>query len=156
MLEGLLMVMLVLVAIFLILLVLVQRGRGGGLTGALGGMGGQSAFGTKAGDLFTKITVVTALIWGLLCLLAVKVVNTNESFDASFGAGAPPVQTQPASGGKTASGPTIPGVPAGGALPPAGGTAPKGGDAAPPSGGSPKGADTGKSATPESPAPKTP
>jgi len=28
-------------ALFLILLVLVQRGRGGGLTGALGGMGGQ-------------------------------------------------------------------------------------------------------------------
>ena len=25
-----------------------------GLAGALGGMGGQSAFGTKAGDLFTK------------------------------------------------------------------------------------------------------
>ena len=36
-------------SLFLILLVLVQRGRGGGLAGALGGMGGQSAFGTKAG-----------------------------------------------------------------------------------------------------------
>ncbi|MFM9196710.1 MAG: preprotein translocase subunit SecG, partial [Planctomycetia bacterium] len=43
--------MLVLTSLFLILLVLVQRGRGGGLAGALGGMGGQSAFGTKAGDL---------------------------------------------------------------------------------------------------------
>ena len=47
-------------AIFLILLVLVQRGRGGGLTGALGGMGGSSAFGAKAGDIFTRITIVTA------------------------------------------------------------------------------------------------
>ena len=45
--------MLVATSIFLILLVLIQRGRGGGLAGALGGMGGQSAFGTKAGDLFT-------------------------------------------------------------------------------------------------------
>ena len=33
-----------LISVFLILLILVQRGRGGGLTGALGGMGGQSAF----------------------------------------------------------------------------------------------------------------
>ena len=34
------------VSLFLILLILVQRGRGGGLTGALGGPGGQSDFGT--------------------------------------------------------------------------------------------------------------
>ena len=55
-------------ALFLILIVLVQRGRGGGLTGALGGPGGQSAFGSKAGDLFTKITVWTAGIWILSCI----------------------------------------------------------------------------------------
>jgi preprotein translocase subunit SecG len=54
-------------SIFLILLILVQRGRGGGLTGALGGPGGQSAFGTKAGDMFTKITSFTALGWIFLC-----------------------------------------------------------------------------------------
>jgi preprotein translocase subunit SecG len=58
-------------AIFLILLVLVQRGRGGGLAGALGGMGGSSAFGAKAGDIFTKITIVTASIWIAVCLVAV-------------------------------------------------------------------------------------
>ena len=77
--SGLLMVLIVLASIFLILLVLVQRGRGGGLTGALGGMGGQSAFGTKAGDLFTRITVVTALVWGLLCILAVTYYNTRKT-----------------------------------------------------------------------------
>jgi protein translocase SecG subunit len=43
-------------SLFLVLLVLVQRGRGGGIAGALGGAGGQSAFGTKAGDLFTRST----------------------------------------------------------------------------------------------------
>ncbi len=59
------------VSMFLILLVLVQRGRGGGLTGALGGAGGQSAFGTKAGDLFTKITVGIAALWIFLCAAAV-------------------------------------------------------------------------------------
>ena len=57
---------------FMILLVLVQRGRGGGLTGALGGMGGQSAFGAKAGDVFTRITVVSAIIWIFLCLITIR------------------------------------------------------------------------------------
>src|ERR1700704_1866863 len=57
-------------AIFLVLLVLVQRGRGGGLAGALGGMGGSSAFGAKAGDVFTRITIVTASIWIAFCLVA--------------------------------------------------------------------------------------
>ena len=60
------------VSLFLILVILVQRGRGGGLTGALGGMGGQSAFGTKAGDLFTKITIIVALVWILLAMLAIQ------------------------------------------------------------------------------------
>lgn len=58
-------------SMFLIMLVLVQRGRGGGLTGALGGPGGQSAFGTKAGDLFTKITIGVAVVWILLCAMSV-------------------------------------------------------------------------------------
>jgi preprotein translocase subunit SecG len=50
-------------SISLIILVLLQRGRGGGLAGAFGGMGGQSAFGTKAGDIFTRITVGVAILW---------------------------------------------------------------------------------------------
>ncbi len=58
-------------SVFLVMLVLVQRGRGGGLTGALGGAGGQSAFGTKAGDLFTRITIVVAAVWITLCAGAV-------------------------------------------------------------------------------------
>lgn len=75
-------------SVFLILLVLVQRGRGGGLTGALGGMGGQSAFGTKAGDVFTRITMVTAGIWILLCMGAIwKLGSHDEWADTSGGAG---------------------------------------------------------------------
>lgn len=57
------MTLLMLVGLFMMLIVLIQRGRGGGLAGAFGGAGGSSAFGTKAGDVFTKITVVCALIW---------------------------------------------------------------------------------------------
>jgi preprotein translocase subunit SecG len=62
-------------SLFLILLILVQRGKGGGLTGALGGMGGQSAFGSRAGDAFTKITIVTAVIWITLCMLTIARYN---------------------------------------------------------------------------------
>lgn len=67
-----------LLSIFLTLLILVQRGRGGGLTGALGGMGGQSAFGTKAGDVFTKITIVTAMLWILLSMGALRVLHVGK------------------------------------------------------------------------------
>lgn len=68
-------VLLLATSIFLMLLILVQRGKGGGLTGALGGMGGQSAFGSKAGDAFTKITVITAIIWITLCMLTIAAFN---------------------------------------------------------------------------------
>ena len=46
--------LLFIVALFLILLVLVQRGKGGGLAGALGGMGGQSALARRRGTCLRK------------------------------------------------------------------------------------------------------
>lgn len=67
-----------LTSIFMILLVLVQRGKGGGLAGAFGGMGGQSAFGTKAGDLFTRITIGAAIFWIILCLGAIAYLSSVE------------------------------------------------------------------------------
>ena len=74
-------------AVFLILLVLVQRGRGGGLAGALGGMGGSSAFGAKAGDVFTRVTVVAASIWIVLCIVAANMAPSSESrLNTGFGA----------------------------------------------------------------------
>ena len=78
-------IILTLLAIFLILLVLVQRGRGGGLAGALGGIGGSSAFGAKAGDVFTKITIVTATIWIIVCMAAVYFSKAPD--DALSGVG---------------------------------------------------------------------
>jgi preprotein translocase subunit SecG len=63
------------VGIFLIGLILLQRGRGGGLAGSFGGMGGQSAFGTKAGDMFTRITIVVAVFWILLACVCILVVS---------------------------------------------------------------------------------
>ena len=75
---------LALMAIFIILLVLVQRGRGGGLAGALGGPGGSSAFGAKAGDTFTRITIVAVSIWIVTCILAsLWASNRGDAFGSS-------------------------------------------------------------------------
>src|ERR1700683_4057719 len=57
---------------FLILLVLIQRGRGGGLAGAFGGAGGSSAFGSKAGDQFTRITIYAAAFWVLFIIIPTR------------------------------------------------------------------------------------
>ena len=126
--------LLVLSSLFLILLVLIQRGRGGGLAGALGGAGGQSAFGTKAGDVFTKITIGVAAFWILLCILALNVLGRQNSlFNASLGSAAPlstgntPVGGPAAgtalpidaSSGETAPAPASTAAPAGEAAPPA-------------------------------------
>ena len=69
--QTIFLILLLLLSLFLSLLVLVQRGKGGGLAGAFGGMGGQSAFGAKAGDLFTKITIGVAFVWIILCIAGV-------------------------------------------------------------------------------------
>jgi preprotein translocase subunit SecG len=69
-------------ALLLILLIMVQRGRGGGIVAALGGPGGHSVFGTRAGTTFTWVTVATAVLWIGLCVVAVKVLG-GLSFAAS-------------------------------------------------------------------------
>ena len=102
--------MLALSSLFLIALVLIQRGRGGGLAGALGGMGGQSAFGTKAGDVFTRITVVVAACWILLCILAINVLGRQQSMfspalGGSAGQAVPAQTTTPPAGGQPATPP---------------------------------------------------
>jgi preprotein translocase subunit SecG len=75
--------------------VLIQRGRGGGLAGAFGGMGGQSAFGTKAGDVFTKITIAVAAFWIVLCILATNVLGRQRTLFSSDLGGAAPQSVAP-------------------------------------------------------------
>jgi preprotein translocase subunit SecG len=58
-------------SLIMILLILIQRGRGGGLIGALGGSGGSSAFGSRAGDTFTRITLVVAGVWMVLIMVQI-------------------------------------------------------------------------------------
>ncbi|HPP53010.1 MAG TPA: preprotein translocase subunit SecG [Thermoguttaceae bacterium] len=86
MVEALLSFLLFVTAIFLILLILVQRGRGGGLAGVFGGPGGQSAFGAKAGDLFTRITIGVVAFWIVLCLVSIRVLGTQEELLGETGA----------------------------------------------------------------------
>src|SRR5262245_30514313 len=76
-----LLILLLALSLFLMLVILIQRGRGGGLAGAFGGLGGQSAFGTKAGDVFTVITIVTAVLWvSVACLAGWRIRVESTSF----------------------------------------------------------------------------
>jgi preprotein translocase subunit SecG len=91
--------LMLLISVFLILLVLVQRGRGGGLTGALGGAGGQSAFGTKAGDTFTRVTYGVAIVWIFICMMAIKVLQVPAPL--AGGPSRPTVKSSPRSSEST-------------------------------------------------------
>lgn len=73
------MILLIVVGLLLMIVILLQRGRGGGLAGAFGGAGGQSAFGTRAGDVFTKITAVMAIIWVLIAAGSSFVLQSAQS-----------------------------------------------------------------------------
>ena len=76
-LPGPLNFILLLVGLFMILLVLIQRGKGGGLIGALGGTGGSSPFGSRAGDQFTRLTIYVACIWLFLTMLQVRAIQAT-------------------------------------------------------------------------------
>lgn len=88
------------VGTLLILIILLQRGRGGGLAGSLGGMGGQSALGTKAGDVFTRITIVLAIFWVILAATNVYALRLNGPM---YAGGTDVVPTASALGESTSS-----------------------------------------------------
>ena len=58
----------IIVSVFLILLILIQKGRGGGLASAFGGAGGNTAFGSKTGDV---LTWATSIVFGIFLLLGI-------------------------------------------------------------------------------------
>jgi len=121
----------VITCLFLICLILIQRGKGGGLAGAFGGVGGSSAFGTKAGDVFTRVTMVVATVWIVLSMILVVLYNRKGV--SAFDSGAPSSTSaskdlsSKASRTKAADSAVVPPVPvpAGSAVPvPAGSAAP--------------------------------
>jgi len=64
--------------VVMILLVLIQKGRGGGLSGAFGGAGGNTAFGAKTGDV---LTWATSIVFALFVVLAVVLNLVADSVD---------------------------------------------------------------------------
>ena len=82
-LTAILNILIVLLSLFMICLILIQRGKGGGLAGAFGGVGGSSAFGTHAGDVFTQVTMIVAFVWIVLSLTLVILYNRpgRSAFD---------------------------------------------------------------------------
>lgn len=81
----------IIVCIVLIVIVLLQKGKGGGLSAAFGGAGGQSAFGSKTGDVFTWATIVVVGVF-LLTAMLLTVHYKPEDPDREFGLTAPPQQ----------------------------------------------------------------
>jgi preprotein translocase subunit SecG len=90
-------------SVFLIFIVLLQRGRGGGLAGAFGASGGQSAFGTKAGDVFTRITIGVAVVWVALAGITGFAMSRESQNRFQSQATAEP-EMFPANPGQTAAG----------------------------------------------------
>ena len=70
----------ILVCFLLIIIVLLQKGRGGGLAGAFGGAGGQSAFGSKTGDVFTVVTICFAVVFLFLAVL-LSLTYTGDGYE---------------------------------------------------------------------------
>ena len=90
-----LMTLFILVCLILILVVLIQKGRGGGIASAFGGAGGNTAFGSKTGDV---LTWATSIIFGTFVLLAI-VLNLMANWRQANPPGAanvapPPVEQQ--------------------------------------------------------------
>jgi preprotein translocase subunit SecG len=109
----------IIVCIFLVLVILIQKGRGGGLASAFGGAGGNTAFGSKTGDV---LTWVTAVVFGIFILLAVALnllsdYQNRKRMESAKGQGleqqAPPTPATPSAPSAPAAGgaPAVPVAP---------------------------------------------
>ncbi len=78
--QGLLATLFVLVGLLMIGIILLQKNRGSGLSGAFGGVGGHSAFGTKTGDFLTWVTV------GFTAALILLAIVSNYAFQPTSSA----------------------------------------------------------------------
>lgn len=79
-----------------ILLILIQKGRGGGISSAFGGAGGNTAFGSKTGDVLTWATSVVFAIFLSMCVALNYLAADVNAQATKFGGGAPPVTGAPA------------------------------------------------------------
>ena len=103
-------VVFVFVAVTLIIIVLVQKGKGGGLSGAFGGAGSSSVFGSKTGDFLTWTTISIA---GLFLVLAVLMSRFYRPSGPQLGPDmTTPAQTAPAAPAPAQTAPAVPVMPA--------------------------------------------
>ena len=89
---SLLVMAFLIVCIALILIVLIQRPQGGGLSGAFGAGGGagQTAFGTKTGDVLTLVTI------GIFVLFLLMAIGLNFAARPTEGTANQTAATAPA------------------------------------------------------------
>ena len=87
----------IIVCLFMILLVLIQKGRGGGLASAFGGAGGNTAFGSKTGDV---LTWATSVVFGIFLVLAIT-LNLLANHYHNKRMGIAPTAMTTSSGGPT-------------------------------------------------------
>jgi preprotein translocase subunit SecG len=83
----------IIVCLFLVLLVLIQKGRGGGLASAFGGAGGNTAFGSKTGDV---LTWATSIVFGIFLVLAIT-LNRMAAYHAKSVPSSIPTRSAPPS-----------------------------------------------------------
>lgn len=75
-------------------LILIQKGRGGGISSAFGGAGGNTAFGSKTGDVLTWATSVVFAIFLVCCVsLSLLAAKVNEQAVKGAVVAPPPVAT---------------------------------------------------------------
>jgi preprotein translocase subunit SecG len=73
----------ILICVILVALILIQKGRGGGLASAFGGAGGQTAFGSKTGDVLTWATSIVFAIFVALAVVLNLIANHIDAHPAS-------------------------------------------------------------------------
>ena len=119
-------VVMIVASVLLIGLVLLQKNRGSGLSGAFGGVGGHSAFGTKTGDFLTWLTVGLTTVFFVLAILLNFAFEPTSIAGTTPGVGPPPADapgTETEMPGEAAGGPS----PASPASPPRTPSSPVGG-----------------------------
>jgi preprotein translocase subunit SecG len=105
---------LVIVSVLMAGLILLQKNRGAGLSGAFGGVGGHSAFGTKTGDMLTWVTVGLAVVFLFLSALGNFVFVPETPLAGLGNAPAPEGETSaPPTGATQTPGAPAQGLPAG-------------------------------------------
>lgn len=82
------------VGVLMVGIILLQKNRGAGLSGAFGGVGGHSAFGTKTGDFLTWVTVAFTATLILLAVVANFAFQPTPSSEL-MGISAPSAPTSP-------------------------------------------------------------